>query len=57
MIRITATGLKTNFRKHLALVWREDILVTKHGKDIAILVAPQAAIRSMADKKQITQKA
>jgi len=57
MLRLAATGLKTNFRKHLALVWREDILVTKHGKDIAILVARQAAIRSMADKKQITQKA
>ena len=41
MIWITATDLKANQGKYLTLVGREDILVTKNGKEIALITAPQ----------------
>ena len=37
---ITATELKTNLGKYLDLVSEEDVLITKNGKVIAHLVAP-----------------
>ena len=42
MIQITATDLKENLGKYLALVGREDIHITKNGADIAVLTAPKA---------------
>lgn len=37
MIQITATDLKSNLGKYLALAEREDVIITKSGKSIAIL--------------------
>jgi prevent-host-death family protein len=37
----TATDLKANLGKYLSLVGREDILITKNGRDIAVLSAPK----------------
>ena len=37
---ITATELKTNLGKYLDLVSEEDVLITKNGKVIAHLTAP-----------------
>ena len=42
MIQVTATDFKTNLGKYLALVSREEIHVTKNGKDVAVLIAPAA---------------
>jgi prevent-host-death family protein len=41
MIQITATELKANLGKYLSLVGREEIRITKNGKDIAVLSAPK----------------
>ena len=41
MIQITATDFKANFGKYLSLVGREDIRITKNGRDIAVLSAPK----------------
>ena len=41
MIQITATDLKTNLGKYLLLVGREDIHITKNGRDIAVLTVPK----------------
>lgn len=41
MIQITATDFKANLGKYLLLVGRENIHITKNGKDIAVLVAPK----------------
>ena len=41
MIQITATDLKSNLGKYLSLVGREDIYITKNGRDIAVLSAPK----------------
>ena len=42
MIQITATDFKLNLGKYLALVAREDIHITKNGREIAVLAAPEA---------------
>jgi prevent-host-death family protein len=42
MIQITATDFKSNLGKYLSLASRDDILITKNGADIALLVAPKA---------------
>ena len=42
MIQITATDLKANLGKYLALVGHEDIHITKNGTDIAVLTAPKS---------------
>ena len=41
MIQITATDLKANLGKYLSLAGREEIRITKNGRDIAVLMAPQ----------------
>jgi len=41
MIQITATDFKANLGKYLSLVRRENIHITKNGKDIAVLIAPK----------------
>jgi prevent-host-death family protein len=41
MIQITATDLKANLGKYLSLVGREEIRITKNGRDIAVLSAPK----------------
>jgi len=41
MIQITATDLKTNLGKYLAIAGREDVHITKNGADIAVLTAPK----------------
>ena len=41
MIQTTATDFKANLGKYLSLVGREDIHITKNGRDIAVLVAPR----------------
>lgn len=41
MVQITATDLKTNLGKYLALALKEEIHITKNGKDIAVLSAPK----------------
>ena len=38
---ITATELKTNLGKYLTLVDDEDIIITKNGRDIAVLSRPK----------------
>ena len=38
---ITATELKTNLGKYLSLVDDEDIIITKNGRDIAVLSRPK----------------
>ena len=48
MIQITATDFKSNLGKYLSLVGREDIRITKNGKDIALLTAA-AEKRSWVD--------
>ena len=37
MIQITATELKSNLGKYLTMVKREDINITKNGRNIALL--------------------
>jgi prevent-host-death family protein len=41
MIQITATTLKANLGKYLALAGREEIHITRNGADIAVLAAPK----------------
>jgi len=41
IIQITATDLKANLGKYLLLVGHEDIIITKNGRDIAVLTAPK----------------
>jgi prevent-host-death family protein len=41
MVHITATDLKTNLGKYLSLALKEEIHITKNGKDIAVLSAPK----------------
>ena len=41
MVRVTATDFKTNFGKYLNLVSKEEIHITKNGKDVAILAPPK----------------
>ena len=41
MIQVTATDFKTNFGKYLNLASKEEILITKNGVDIALLVPPK----------------
>ena len=41
MIQVTATDFKTNFGKYLGLVNKEEILITKNGEGIAILIPPK----------------
>ena len=41
MIQITATDFKANLGKYLSLVGREEIRITKNGRDIAVLSAPK----------------
>jgi prevent-host-death family protein len=41
MLQITATELKCNLGKYLSIVGREDIRITKNGKCIALLSAPE----------------
>lgn len=41
MIQITATDLKANLGKYLSLAGREEIRITKNGRDIAVLSAPK----------------
>ena len=43
MLQVTATDFKTNLGKYLTLVGRENIHITKNGRDIAILSAPKEA--------------
>ena len=40
MVQVTATDFKANFGKYLNLVGREDIGITKNGRNIAVLTAP-----------------
>ncbi len=40
MSSITATELKTNLSKYLALAASEDVLITQYGKVIAKLTSP-----------------
>lgn len=49
MIQITATALKANLGKYLALAQREEIHVTKNGTDIAVIVPPKKK-RSWVDE-------
>ncbi|MDR1669332.1 MAG: type II toxin-antitoxin system Phd/YefM family antitoxin [Oscillospiraceae bacterium] len=49
MIQITATDLKSNLGKYLALVGREDVLITKNGTDIAVLTAPNSKVSWLDD--------
>jgi len=42
MIQITATDLKANLGKYLALAVSEEIHITKNGTDIAVLTAPKS---------------
>ena len=37
---VTATNFKTNFKKYLELVQKEDILITKNGKVICQVTKP-----------------
>jgi len=48
MIQTTATDFKANLGKYLMLVGRDDIHITKNGKNVAILIAPEGA-RSWVD--------
>ena len=41
MIQVTATDLKINLGKYLSLASREEIHITKNGKNIAVLTAPK----------------
>lgn len=41
-MQITATEFKSNIGKYLALVERQDILITKNGKNVAKLSNPNA---------------
>ena len=41
MMQVTATDFKANLGKYLTLVNREDIGITKNGRNIAVLTAPQ----------------
>ncbi|MCL2054717.1 MAG: type II toxin-antitoxin system Phd/YefM family antitoxin [Oscillospiraceae bacterium] len=41
MLQITATDFKANFGKYLMLAGREEIRITKNGRDIAVLSAPK----------------
>ena len=41
MLQITATDFKVNLGKYLSLVGREDIHITKNGREIAVLSAPK----------------
>ena len=42
MIQITATDLKTNLKKYLSLATKENIYITKNGKNIAVLTPFQS---------------
>ena len=48
MIQVTTADLAANLGKYLSLAGREEIRITKNGKDIALLTAPQAK-RSWVD--------
>jgi len=41
MMQITATDLKENLGKYLSMAQRGEILITKNGKDIAVLSPPK----------------
>ena len=41
MIQITATDLKANLGKYLSLAKRDEIHISKNGRDIAVLTAPK----------------
>jgi len=51
MYYITATELKTNISKYLVLSESEDIIITKNGKEIAVLTNAKthrmAALKSL----------
>ena len=40
---VTATEFKTNFGKYLDMVTKEDIFITRNGKNIAKVVNPQVS--------------
>jgi prevent-host-death family protein len=42
MLQVAASDFKANLGKYLTLVAREDIHITRHGKDIAVLTAPES---------------
>ena len=41
MVYVTATNLKANLSRYLALANKEDIVITKNGNDIAVITAPK----------------
>jgi len=41
MIRATATDFKANLGMYLTLISSEDVLITKNGKEIALLTTPK----------------
>lgn len=47
---ITATEFKNNIGKYLAMVSKEDILITKNGKQVARLSAPKKNGEYVADR-------
>jgi len=49
MLQITATDLKLNLGKYLALARDEEIHITKNGEDVAVLSPP----KGKAEKKSV----
>ena len=41
MIQVTATEFKTNFRKYLDLVSKDELQITKNGVVVAVLIPPK----------------
>ena len=54
---ITATEFKKNLGKYLELASKEDILITKNGKTIAVLKAPEDIAAKLAWLDSIVGKA
>lgn len=46
MMNVTATELKSNLGKYLAIAGEEDVLISKNGRAVAKLTAPHRASRA-----------
>lgn len=47
---VTATELKTNLGKYLEIATKQDVFITKNGKNIARLTSPSVNKREILDE-------
>ncbi len=56
-MNVTATEFKLNMGKYLELVQNEDIIITKNGKKVAVLVNPGVnTVRSLKGMLQLPEE-